>query len=46
MWLIKRTLADGWEMDRALEEATLLGLTNPNLRQFMIDEVQRRRTKK
>ena len=43
MWLLKRTLVDGWELDRALEEATLLGLTNADLRRFAIDEIQRRR---
>jgi hypothetical protein len=43
MWLMKRTLVDGWEVDRALEEATLLGLTNPALRDFMLAEIKKRR---
>ena len=43
MWLMKRALVDGWETDRALEEATLLGLTNPALRQFMLEEIKKRK---
>jgi hypothetical protein len=43
MWLMKRTLVDGWEVERALEEATLLGLTNPTLRQFMLEEIKKRK---
>jgi hypothetical protein len=27
---MKRTIVDGWETDKALEEATALGLTNEN----------------
>lgn len=42
MWLIKRVLVDGWELDRALEEATLLGLTNENLKQFALGEIKKR----
>ena len=43
MWLMKRALVDGWETDRALEEATLLGLTNPALREFMLEEIKKRK---
>jgi hypothetical protein len=43
MWLMKRALVDGWETDRALEEATLLGLTNPALRDFMLAEIKTRK---
>jgi hypothetical protein len=43
MWLMKRALVDGWETDRALEEATLLGLTNPALRDFMLSEIKKRK---
>jgi hypothetical protein len=43
MWLMKRALVDGWETDRALEEATLLGLTNPALREFMLGEIKKRK---
>ena len=37
MWLIKRIAIDGWDVDRATKEATLLGQTNPTMRQFAID---------
>ena len=43
MWLIKRTLVDGWDTDRAMEEATLLGLNNEAIRQFMLDEIKKRK---
>jgi hypothetical protein len=44
MWLMKRALVDGWEVGRALDEATLLGLTNESLKQFMLDEIQKRKS--
>ena len=37
MWLIKRIVVDKWETDRAVTEATALGLTNPALRLFALD---------
>jgi uncharacterized protein (TIGR01244 family) len=37
MWLIKRVVADGWELPRALKEAEAIGLTNENLKKFAID---------
>ena len=37
MWLIKRIAVDQWDVDRATKEATLLGQTNPTMRQFAID---------
>lgn len=45
MWLIKRVLVDGWDTDRALAEATAIGLTNANLRQFALDYVAARQKK-
>jgi hypothetical protein len=42
MWLMKRALVDGWDVDRALEEAALLGLTSESLKKFMLDEIQKR----
>lgn len=42
MWLIKRTLVDGWELDRAMEEATALGLTSAPVRRFVLDQIQTR----
>lgn len=43
MWLIKRVLVDRWELNRAVEEATALGLTNPSVKTFMLDQIQARR---
>jgi len=42
MWLIKRVLVDGWDTARAVEEATAIGLTNANLRQFALDYIAAR----
>jgi uncharacterized protein (TIGR01244 family) len=39
MWLIKRMEVDGWDQQRAVEEATALGLANPRLKQFALDWV-------
>jgi len=40
MWLIKRVLIDKWDNERALEEATQLGLTSPALKTFALDYIQ------
>jgi uncharacterized protein (TIGR01244 family) len=40
MWLIKRVLIDKWDNDRAIEEATQLGMTNPALKTFALDYIQ------
>jgi len=40
LWLIKRVLIDKWDNDRALEEATQLGLTSPVLKTFALDYIQ------
>jgi uncharacterized protein (TIGR01244 family) len=37
MWLIKRLVVDGWETERAVAEATALGMRSEALRQFAID---------
>jgi hypothetical protein len=42
MWLMKRVLVDGWDVNRALDEATQLGLST-SLRQFALDEIEKRR---
>lgn len=42
MWLMKRTLIDKWDADKAVEEATALGLTNETLKQFFLGEMQKR----
>jgi len=43
MWLMKRAVVDGWTTDKALEEATALGLTNEKLKLFFVDQVQQRK---
>ena len=43
MWLMKRTIVDGWDTNKAMEEATLLGLTNENLKTFFLAEIQKRK---
>ena len=43
MWLMKRVMVDGWDLDRAVEEATALGLTNAPLKQFFLDQIQARK---
>ena len=40
MWFIKRVAVDHWDSDRALKEATDLGMNSPKLKQFAIDYVQ------
>jgi uncharacterized protein (TIGR01244 family) len=40
MWLIKRVAVDHWDVERATKEATLLGQTNPTMRQFAVDYAQ------
>jgi uncharacterized protein (TIGR01244 family) len=37
LWMIKRMNVDGWNQERAGEEAAALGLTNPALKTFAID---------
>ena len=43
MWLMKRTIVDGWDTNRAMEEATLLGLTRESLKEFFLKETQKRK---
>jgi hypothetical protein len=43
MWLMKRAVVDGWDTNRAVEEATQLGLANPTLQQFFLDEIKKRK---
>ena len=40
---MKRTIVDGWDTDKALEEATLLGLTNERLKEFLLGQIQQRK---
>ncbi len=39
MWLIKRVLADGWDVDEATQEAEAIGLRSPTLKQFSFDYI-------
>ena len=43
MWLMKRAIIDGWDTDRAMEEATALGLANESLKKFFLAEIQKRK---
>ena len=43
MWLMKRTMVDGWDTNKALKEATELGLTNETLKQFFLAQIQQRK---
>jgi uncharacterized protein (TIGR01244 family) len=40
LWMIKRMAVDKWDADRAVTEATALGLTSPALKTFALDYVQ------
>ena len=37
MWLIKRVVVDGWDVERAKAEAKVIGLTNAELERFALD---------
>lgn len=39
MWLIKRVVVDGWDMERATTEAEAIGLTSPALKKFALSYV-------
>lgn len=41
MWMVKRLAIDKWDVDKATEEATALGLTNATLRAFAIEQAKR-----
>jgi len=43
MWLIKRVLVDGWDVNRAVEEATALGLTNEQVKRFVLEQIEARK---
>ena len=43
MWLMKRTIVDGWDVDKAMEEAAGLGLTSESLKQFFLDQIRQRK---
>ena len=37
MWLVKRAVVDGWDIPRATDEATAIGLTSESLKRFAIE---------
>jgi uncharacterized protein (TIGR01244 family) len=39
MWMVKRVLQDGWAIDKATEEAKLIGLRSPALEQFAVEYI-------
>lgn len=39
MWMIKRTLQDGWPVAKAQEEAEAIGLSNPGLKAFAAEYI-------
>lgn len=41
MWLVKRIAVDKWDVAKATEEATALGLTNATLKAFAIEQAQK-----
>lgn len=43
MWLMKRAIVDGWDLNKAMEEATLLGLTNETLKKFFVAQIEQRK---
>ncbi len=45
MWLIKRLAVDGWDVDRATQEAIALGQSSLPMRKFAIDYAQSRRSR-
>src|SRR5215467_13584750 len=42
LWMVKRIAVDKWDVDRASTEAAALGLTNPTLKTFAIEQAQKR----
>ena len=41
LWMVKRIVVDKWDVDRASTEAAALGLTNPTLKAFAIEQAQK-----
>jgi uncharacterized protein (TIGR01244 family) len=37
VWLVKRVIQDGWTVEKATEQARLIGLTNPALEKFALN---------
>jgi uncharacterized protein (TIGR01244 family) len=43
VWMIKRALKDGWDVDKARTEAEAIGLSNPRLKLFAVDYINSHR---
>lgn len=41
LWMIKRIAVDKWDVDKAAEEATGLGMTSPALKAFAIEQAKK-----
>jgi len=41
LWMVKRIAVDKWDVDKATEEATALGLTSPALKTFAIEQAKK-----
>jgi uncharacterized protein (TIGR01244 family) len=41
LWMVKRIVVDKWDVAQATTEAEALGLTNPNLKAFAIEQAKR-----
>jgi uncharacterized protein (TIGR01244 family) len=39
VWMIKRALKDGWDVDKAREETEAIGLSNPRLKTFAAEYI-------
>ena len=39
MWLVKRVVQDGWTVEKATDEARLIGLKSPALEKFAVDYI-------
>jgi uncharacterized protein (TIGR01244 family) len=39
VWLVKRVLVDGWDVEKATAEAERIGLRSPQLKQFALDYI-------
>ena len=43
LWMIKRATVDGWDAARAETEARAIGLSNPSLRNWALDQIAARK---
>ena len=43
MWLMKRAIVDGWDTNKALNEAMEIRRTNEALKQFFLAQIQQRK---